>query len=58
MTKNRKEIFGKHDLSKAYSLEDACNLVKDISTTKFDASIDMCIRLGVVTRGYKSEVKA
>ena len=37
--KNRKAVFGKHDLTKAYSLTDACNLVKDISTTKFDASV-------------------
>ena len=57
MTKNRKEIFGKHDLSKAYSLEDACNLVKDISTTKFDASIDMCIRLGVDPRKANQMVR-
>ena len=57
MTKNRKEIFGKHDLSKAYSLVDACNLVKDISTTKFDASIDMCIRLGVDPRKANQMVR-
>ena len=57
MTKNRKEIFGKHDLSKAYSLQDACNLVKDISTTKFDASIDMCIRLGVDPRKSNQMVR-
>lgn len=57
MTKNRKEIFGKHDLSKAYSLDDACNLVKDISTTKFDASIDMCIRLGVDPRKANQMVR-
>ena len=57
MTKNRKEIFGKHDLSKAYSLQDACNLVKDISTTKFDASVDMCIRLGVDPRKANQMVR-
>ena len=57
MTKNRKEIFGKHDLSKAYSLQDACNLVKDVSTTKFDASIDMCIRLGVDPRKANQMVR-
>ena len=50
MTKNRKAVFGKHDLTKAYSLTDACNLVKDISTTKFDASVDVCVRLGVDPR--------
>jgi large subunit ribosomal protein L1 len=57
MTKNRKEVFGKHDLSKAYSLQDACNLVKDISTTKFDASVDMCIRLGVDPRKANQMVR-
>ena len=57
MTKNRKEVLGKHDLSKAYSLQDACNLVKDISTTKFDASVDMCIRLGVDPRKANQMVR-
>jgi len=57
MTKNRKEIFGKHDLSKAYSLQEACNLVKDISTTKFDASVDMCIRLGIDPRKSNQMVR-
>ena len=50
MTKNRKAVFGKHDLTKAYSLTEACNLVKDISTTKFDASVDVSVRLGVDPR--------
>jgi len=57
MTKNRKEIFFFFFLSKAYSLQDACNLVKDISTTKFDASIDMCIRLGVDPRKANQMVR-
>jgi large subunit ribosomal protein L1 len=57
MTKNRKEVFGKHDLTKAYSLQDACNVVKDISTTKFDASVDMCIRLGVDPRKANQMVR-
>ena len=57
MTKNRKEVFGKHDLTKAYSLQEACNVVKDISTTKFDASVDMCIRLGVDPRKANQMVR-
>ena len=57
MTKNRKAVFGKHDLSKAYSLTDACNLVKDISTTKFDASVDVCVRLGVDPRKANQMVR-
>ena len=57
MTKNRKAVFGKHDLTKAYSLTDACNLVKDISTTKFDASVDVCVRLGVDPRKANQMVR-
>ena len=57
MTKNRKAVFGKHDLTKAYSLTDACNLVKDITTTKFDASVDVCVRLGVDPRKANQMVR-
>ena len=57
MTKNRKAVFGKHDLTKAYSLTDACKLVKDISTTKFDASVDVCVRLGVDPRKANQMVR-
>jgi len=57
MTKNRKAVFGKHDLTKAYSLTEACNLVKDISTTKFDASVDLCVRLGVDPRKANQMVR-
>ena len=57
MTKNRKAILGKHDLTKSYSLTDACNLVKDISTTKFDASVDLCVRLGVDPRKANQMVR-
>ena len=58
MTKNRKAVFGKHDLTKAYSLTEACNLVKDISTTKFDASVDVCVRLGVEPRKANQMVRS
>ena len=57
MTKNRKAVFGKHDLTKAYSLTDACNLVIDISTTKFDASVDVYVRLGVDPRKANQMVR-
>lgn len=50
ISKKRKEVLAKVDLAKAYSLGEACNLVKDISTTKFDASVDICVRLGVDPR--------
>ena len=47
VTKNRKLSFEKLDLDKLYSLDEASELVKDITTTKFDASVDLAIRLGV-----------
>jgi len=47
LTKKRKAIIAKFDAAKAYSLVDAAKIVKDITTTKFDASVDISIRLGV-----------
>ena len=47
LTKKQKEARAKVDSNKAYSLQDASSLVKEISTTKFDASVDLAIRLGV-----------
>ncbi len=47
LTKNRKEALAKVDKEKAYSILDAAKLVKEITTTKFDASVDMDVRLGV-----------
>ncbi len=47
LTKNQKEARAKVDSKKLYSLQDASSLVKEISTTKFDASVDLAIRLGV-----------
>jgi len=46
-TKNRKLSLEKMDLDKFYSLDEASELVKEITTTKFDSSIDLAIRLGV-----------
>ena len=47
MTKNRKLSEAKIDNSKLYNLDEACSLLKDITTTKFDASVDLAVRLGV-----------
>ncbi len=47
LTKNRKAVAGKYNPAKEYSLEDASKLVKEITFTKFDASVDVDIRLGV-----------
>jgi large subunit ribosomal protein L1 len=47
ISKNRKAVLAKYNPEKEYSLEDAANLVKEISFTKFDSSVDVDIRLGV-----------
>lgn len=50
ISKNRKIALSKVDSSKMYSLKEASQLVKEITTTKFDASVDMDVRLGVDPR--------
>ena len=47
ISKKRKAAEGKLERNKAYSLKEASTLVKQVSTTKFDASVDLHIRLGV-----------
>ncbi len=47
LTKNQKAVAEKLDSNKEYSLEDATKLLKDITFTKFDASVDLDVRLGV-----------
>ena len=47
VSKNRKASLEKIEKGKEYSLEDACSLIKEISTTKFDSVVDLHIRLGV-----------
>ena len=50
ISKNRKIALSKVDNTKEYSLKEASHLVKEITTTKFDASVDMDVRLGVDPR--------
>ena len=50
ISKKRKEALSKIDRASLYSLADAASLVKEITTTKFDASVDMAVRLGVDPR--------
>jgi large subunit ribosomal protein L1 len=45
--KKRKAVNGKVDAAKAYTLKEASALVKEVNTAKFDASVDLHIRLGV-----------
>jgi len=57
VSKKRKEVLAKVDLAKPYSLTEACDLVKAITTTKFDASVDICVRLGVDPRKANQMVR-
>jgi len=50
LTKKRKAVDGKVDPDKLYSLSEAMTLVKQVNTTKFDASVDVHVRLGVDPR--------
>jgi large subunit ribosomal protein L1 len=56
-TKNRKLVEKKFDLSKTYSLEEASRMVKEITFTKFDASVDLNVRLGVDPRKANQMVR-
>lgn len=47
LTKKRKAVAGKVDAEKLYSLNEASKLVKEVNTTKFNASVDLHIKLGV-----------
>lgn len=57
LTKNRKLSLQKIDEEKVYTLNDAAKLVKDITSTKFDASVDLDIRLGVDPRKANQMVR-
>ena len=57
VTKQRKEALAKFDKSKSYSLSEAVNNVKQITYTKFDASVDLNIRLGVDPRKANQMVR-
>ena len=50
LTKKQKEAQSKYDAAKEYSLAQAADILKDISSTKFDASVDIDVRLGVDPR--------
>ncbi len=47
ITKNRKAVLAKYSPDKVYTLEEAAQVLKDISFTKFDSSVDLDVRLGV-----------
>jgi large subunit ribosomal protein L1 len=57
LTKKRKAVIGKIDANKSYSVAEASKLVKEVTTTKFDASVDLAIRLGVDPRKANQMVR-
>ncbi len=57
LTKNQKIVYAKVDSNKQYKLSEACKLVKDITFTKFDASVDIAVRLGVDPRKANQMVR-
>ncbi len=57
LTKNKKLALAKIEADKLYSVEEAAKLVKEITTTKFDASIDIDVRLGVDPRKANQMVR-
>ncbi|TAE39305.1 MAG: 50S ribosomal protein L1 [Runella slithyformis] len=50
LTKKRKEAMSKYDATQSYSFEKAAEILKEITYTKFDASVDIDVRLGVDPR--------
>jgi len=57
VSKKRKVANTKFDQNKVYSLSEASKIVKDITTTKFDSSVDVAIRLGVDPRKANQMVR-
>ncbi|MEQ1734313.1 MAG: 50S ribosomal protein L1, partial [Bacteroidia bacterium] len=57
LTKKRKDVLAKLDLTKQYTLTEAASLLKTTSTTKFDQAVDICVRLGVDPRKANQMVR-
>lgn len=57
LTKNKKLALEKIENGRVYTIEEAAQLVKDITFTKFDASVDMDVRLGVDPRKANQMVR-
>ncbi|MBQ0015871.1 MAG: 50S ribosomal protein L1, partial [Bacteroidales bacterium] len=57
LTKKQKEAFAKFDKNQVFSLEEAVQVVKNITYTKFDASVDIDVRLGVDPRKANQMVR-
>ena len=57
LTKNQKLVITKYDADVQYKLSDACDLVKEITFTKFDASVELHVNLGVDPRKANQMVR-
>ena len=57
LTKKRKEAIAKIDKNKAYSVAEAAGLMKELSSTKFDPSVDVAVKLGVDPRQANQMVR-
>ena len=57
LTKNQKIVLAKYDPAKQYKLSEACEIVKDVTYTKFDASIELSMNLGVDPRKANQMVR-
>ena len=57
ISKKRKAALAKYDATKSYSLAEASKIVKDITSTKFDSSVEISVRLGVDPRKANQMVR-
>ena len=57
LSKKRKEVLSKFDQDKAYSLDEASSILKEVSNTNFDATVDVAVRLGVDPRKANQMVR-
>ena len=57
LTKNQKAVAEKFDATKEYKLAEACDLVKEVTFTKFDASVELYVNLGVDPRKANQMVR-
>ena len=57
LTKNQKAVSAKIDRNKLYSIDEASQLIKEVTTAKFDASVDIAVRLGVDPRKANQMVR-
>ncbi len=57
LTRNRKAALDKFDVDQAYTLDEAAGIVKEISSTKFDSSVDLAVSLGVDPRKANQMVR-